>query len=298
MALQTSGQISIKDIADEFGDSAPHALSEFRGKGDIPASGQAKVSQAYGASNIYVASSLTDFPGATTIESGGKGIKWTNNGSWSFTVPDGIGSARIHVVGGGGGASGGGHGSGGGGGGAGGYKDVTLTAGSTYTITVGNNGTHGHCTASSGSSSSFGSLITAGGGSGGRGGQSGCGLYYYAPGGSISGHTAGSSGGSGGANHDTNCGTYHGGSGGSYGAGGGGASPGWGCGNGPTGNGGSGGGYGGNGGRAADHDGNGRQDGFAYGGGGGAGSYPSGAPGAKGVVILQWDTGITAAGAT
>jgi len=52
MALQNTGQISLKNIADEFGDSAPHALSEFRGKGDIPASGEAKVSQAYGAANI------------------------------------------------------------------------------------------------------------------------------------------------------------------------------------------------------------------------------------------------------
>ena len=45
MALQNTGQISIKNIADEFGDSAPHALSEFRGKGSIPASGEAKVSR-------------------------------------------------------------------------------------------------------------------------------------------------------------------------------------------------------------------------------------------------------------
>ena len=51
MALQSSGQISLKNIADEFNDSAPHKLSEFRGKGSIPASGQAKISQMYGASN-------------------------------------------------------------------------------------------------------------------------------------------------------------------------------------------------------------------------------------------------------
>lgn len=59
MALQTSGQISISDIAAEFGASAPHKMSDFYRGGeyvpdipqnsDIPTSGPIKPSQFYGA---------------------------------------------------------------------------------------------------------------------------------------------------------------------------------------------------------------------------------------------------------
>lgn len=40
MALQSSGQISLAQIAAEFGGSAPHSLSEYHGKGNAPASGE------------------------------------------------------------------------------------------------------------------------------------------------------------------------------------------------------------------------------------------------------------------
>ena len=40
MALQSSGQISLSQIAAEFGGSAPHALSEYYGDGNAPSSGE------------------------------------------------------------------------------------------------------------------------------------------------------------------------------------------------------------------------------------------------------------------
>ena len=50
MALQTSGPISLSQIAGQFGDSAPHSLSEQYGATtNIPASGAISLSQFYGA---------------------------------------------------------------------------------------------------------------------------------------------------------------------------------------------------------------------------------------------------------
>lgn len=40
MALQSSGQIKLSEIATEFGGSAPHALSEYHGEGNAPGSGE------------------------------------------------------------------------------------------------------------------------------------------------------------------------------------------------------------------------------------------------------------------
>ncbi len=40
MALQSSGQITLSEIAAEFGGSAPHQLSEYHDKGNAPASGE------------------------------------------------------------------------------------------------------------------------------------------------------------------------------------------------------------------------------------------------------------------
>lgn len=50
MALQSSGAISLNDIATEFGGSTPHSLSEYYGVADgIPSSGTISMSQFYGA---------------------------------------------------------------------------------------------------------------------------------------------------------------------------------------------------------------------------------------------------------
>ena len=68
MALQTSGAISLNDIAGEFGGSTPHSLSEYyRGGGNvpnstannnIPTSGQISFSQFYSGANVTVLGSL------------------------------------------------------------------------------------------------------------------------------------------------------------------------------------------------------------------------------------------------
>ena len=52
MALQSSGQISLSNIATEFGGSAPHALSEYYGSDTVTSSGQIAFSNFYGTSNI------------------------------------------------------------------------------------------------------------------------------------------------------------------------------------------------------------------------------------------------------
>lgn len=61
MALQSSGSISLADIASEFGGSAPHSLSEYYGAASgIPSSGQISISQFYGkSSSIAVNVSFT-----------------------------------------------------------------------------------------------------------------------------------------------------------------------------------------------------------------------------------------------
>lgn len=51
MALQTSGQISLQDIAAEFGGTAPHGLTEYyAAAAGIPASGEISIQDFYGAS--------------------------------------------------------------------------------------------------------------------------------------------------------------------------------------------------------------------------------------------------------
>ena len=52
MPLQTSGQISLGNIATEFGGAAPHQLSEYYGAaGGIPASGAISIGNFYGAAS-------------------------------------------------------------------------------------------------------------------------------------------------------------------------------------------------------------------------------------------------------
>ena len=49
--IQTSGAISLQDVADEFGGSTPHSLNEYYGAAaGIPASGAISLNQFYGAS--------------------------------------------------------------------------------------------------------------------------------------------------------------------------------------------------------------------------------------------------------
>ncbi len=68
MALQSSGQISLSQIAAEFGGSAPHSMSEYyaggsnvaSGTGSIPTSGQIKLAaDFYGTANEVIVGQVT-----------------------------------------------------------------------------------------------------------------------------------------------------------------------------------------------------------------------------------------------
>lgn len=112
------------------------------------------------------------------------------SGSHTFTVPEGVSSIRVRVCGGGGG--GGTSSTGGGGGGGYAHSTLTVSAGSTYVVSVAPSATY----FSSGSASSFGSLLSATGGIKGGIGGIGIGGDFIARGGS-GGSGYGSGGGAG-----------------------------------------------------------------------------------------------------
>ena len=129
MAIPGSGTIGINTIVQEFGGSAPHALSEYYRGGplvgtnntDVPTSGTIAISDFYGAEN---ASFITAQGGSTSTQ--GNFTRHTFTGPGTFTVQSvgnsaGSNTVDFLVVAGGGG--GGGHPSSplmpGGGGGAG-----------------------------------------------------------------------------------------------------------------------------------------------------------------------------------
>lgn len=89
MALQGSGQISLGDIATEFGGSQPHALSEYYGKGNAAGSGQIRLANDfYGTSNFsytYLANGGIGSVGPSSF----------NFGTKSFGTAD---ASRIIVV--------------------------------------------------------------------------------------------------------------------------------------------------------------------------------------------------------
>ena len=147
MTLVGSGQISLGAIATEFGGDAPHALSEYYGKGNCPASGEIQLAaDFYGTANTYDCQYL--------LVAGGGGASGPDSSS------NGAGS-----------------------GGAGGYRALTatLTPGSSgLTVTVGGGGpgggdswgyqpwnTPGQRFSSNGGNSSFNSTSASGGGANG-----------------------------------------------------------------------------------------------------------------------------------
>ena len=57
MGLQNDGQISLNDVATEYGGSQPHQLSEYYSKGNAPSSGEIQVAaDFYGTSNLIIQS--------------------------------------------------------------------------------------------------------------------------------------------------------------------------------------------------------------------------------------------------
>lgn len=136
------------------------------------------------ASNSY--GSLASTSGNTgTIQPNTGQQQYTSSGSYSWVCPAGVTSISVVAIGGGGNSKyltfSGGDAFAGGGGGALSYKNnIAVSAGSSYTVTVGIRGTS-HSNSSAGGESSFTSVCVAGGGqlgakySGGAGGTLGAG---------------------------------------------------------------------------------------------------------------------------
>ena len=94
MPLEPSGQITLNDIATEFGGSVPHNLSEYYGVADgIPSSGQISLSNFYGAS----ASGVTgwDISTATYVQNFSV-LAQESTPTGLFFKPDGTG---MYVIG-------------------------------------------------------------------------------------------------------------------------------------------------------------------------------------------------------
>ena len=90
MALQTSGAISIGDIATEFGGTAPHSLSEYYGAADgVPASGAISIKGFYGKANIFtftISSTQTNANLASLATSAG----WDGSAPVEATIANGV----------------------------------------------------------------------------------------------------------------------------------------------------------------------------------------------------------------
>ena len=88
MALQSSGAISLANIAAEFGGSAPHSLSEYYGAASgIPSSGAIDFADFYGKSAFpsVIATNGTAIDAATYVHSGSAMVNpWYLNTGYGF----------------------------------------------------------------------------------------------------------------------------------------------------------------------------------------------------------------------
>ena len=138
MTTPASGEISIQDIVDEFGGTAPHALSEYYGAGGVPSSGELTLSDFYGRSNAQY---VTATGGTITTSGDYKIHTFTTTGNTQvFSVYSAPANFQIEylVVGGGGG---GGMDMGGGGGGGGVLSGTAnITAPAFFQVNVGAGG--------------------------------------------------------------------------------------------------------------------------------------------------------------
>ncbi len=108
MPLQSSGSISLSQIASEFGDSQPHSLSEFYAGGsagvtsggapNVPSSGEISFDDFYGASNQVTetaSNNQTNIVLSTVF-----GSNWASAVPKVYSVPSGvnIGGTNTHAV--------------------------------------------------------------------------------------------------------------------------------------------------------------------------------------------------------
>jgi len=199
MALQSSGQISLQDVQDEFGGSHPISLSEYYGSDTVPASGAISLNDFYGTSawNPFIAT------GGTITTSGDyKTHTFTSSGTFNVSQVGTDGTVSVTVVGGGGGGAGSSRyrSNYGGSGGSGGRRiNQTVSVSGNVAVTVGAAGmqyesvcglSNIECgrnhNGNSGGTSSFGSVSATGGGGGTHGySQTGYGGSAGSPGGSA-----------------------------------------------------------------------------------------------------------------
>ena len=92
MTLQSSGAISLADIASEFGGSTPHSLSEYyEGHSGIPSSGTISMSQFYGTSSpSYVYAS-----GGSVSQSGNYGTHYFYSSGYFNITNSGVDTNQI-----------------------------------------------------------------------------------------------------------------------------------------------------------------------------------------------------------
>lgn len=99
MALQSSGQIKLSEIATEFGGTAPHSLSEYYGAASgVPSSGEIKLgADFYGTSNIIILAAGSMTAGTTTEAKAVSGLFMTNTGRnpSTFFANSNIGSMSL-----------------------------------------------------------------------------------------------------------------------------------------------------------------------------------------------------------
>ena len=156
MTLQSSGAISLANIAAEFGGSAPHSLSEYYlGHSGIPSSGTISMSQFYGTS----APSYVYATGGSVNNSGvWRRHYFYSSGYLNVTnAGNSAGSNSVYALI----IAGGGGGTGIGGGGAGGYRYLNFGIGTgNHYVSVGGGGggsysNYNTATGGSGGNSSF-----------------------------------------------------------------------------------------------------------------------------------------------
>ena len=105
MALQSSGQIKLSEIATEFGGTAPHSMSEYyaggtnvpSGTGSIPTSGEIQLAaDFYGTSAVTYLANTTVNSGTAVIKSGCQHNGYSSTGAHATSgVYGSIGSAAI-----------------------------------------------------------------------------------------------------------------------------------------------------------------------------------------------------------
>lgn len=90
MAIQSSGQISLSQIATEYGGSAPHQLSEYHDKGNAPASGEIQLAaDFYGTSNNWT-HTITSNQQQMNLASYASGQGWDGSSAVVITVNSGV----------------------------------------------------------------------------------------------------------------------------------------------------------------------------------------------------------------